>query len=169
MPDYCRILSGPLRGSRSTAWPILDDAARRRIRRVRRQFEALRPRRVHLTRQIDGRGYRSRGSRRGARRSRRKRDALRPCLPCEQIPGARSCRLDSARRLAFDGKHRRRAASDRDRARSSCGFGLGTRRLWRRHRHQRLLVAAARSRVHARVQGLRRKDGASRRGNESAV
>jgi nitric oxide reductase NorD protein len=53
MPDYCCILSGPLTGS-GDGIAILDDAARRRIRRVRRQFEALRPRRVHLSRQMDG-------------------------------------------------------------------------------------------------------------------
>lgn len=54
LPDYCRVLAGPA--------PVLDDAppflhcdrTRRRIRFVKRQFEALRPRRLHLSRQIEG-------------------------------------------------------------------------------------------------------------------
>lgn len=54
LPDYCRVLA-------SDAAPVEDVPAflasaetRRRIRAVRRQFEALRPKRLHLPRQIDG-------------------------------------------------------------------------------------------------------------------
>ena len=54
IPDYCRVLAGdpgqvpPLDG------PFMDAPSQRRIAKVRRQFEALRPKRVHLSRQIDG-------------------------------------------------------------------------------------------------------------------
>lgn len=54
LPDYCRVLAGKA----EPATEILEtpDSARtrRRIRSVRRQFESLRPKRVQLTRQIEG-------------------------------------------------------------------------------------------------------------------
>lgn len=55
LPDYCRVLAG-----RPMPLPPEDGAAldtaqsRRRIRSVRRQFEALRPKRIQLTRQVEG-------------------------------------------------------------------------------------------------------------------
>lgn len=53
LPDYCRVLAGyPAQGEASAA--AMDAASRRRIAKVRRQFEALRPKRIHLSRQIDG-------------------------------------------------------------------------------------------------------------------
>jgi nitric oxide reductase NorD protein len=51
-PDYCRVLEHNA-DSKGEAWRP-DDAARRRIRHVRRQFEALRPRRLLQRREFDG-------------------------------------------------------------------------------------------------------------------
>lgn len=53
LPDCCRVLAGPA----DVAPPSDADPSPRsqgRIRSVRRQFESLRPRRVQLTRQVDG-------------------------------------------------------------------------------------------------------------------
>ena len=52
MPDYCRIMVEPVQPSGDDWCP--DEAARRRIRLVRRQFEVLRPKRLTLRQQIDG-------------------------------------------------------------------------------------------------------------------
>lgn len=53
LPDYCRVLAG--KAEPAPGNPDLPDSARQhRIRSVRRQFEALRPKRVQLTRQVDG-------------------------------------------------------------------------------------------------------------------
>lgn len=53
LPDYCRVLAGDAEHAPDIA--EMPDAARtRRIRSVRRQFETLRPKRVQLTRQIEG-------------------------------------------------------------------------------------------------------------------
>jgi nitric oxide reductase NorD protein len=54
LPDYCRVLAGPAEPAPDL--PDTPDSARsrQRIRSVRRQFETLRPKRVQLTRQIDG-------------------------------------------------------------------------------------------------------------------
>ncbi len=52
LPDHCRVLTGPYR-EEETPLP-LDEATRRRIRRVRRQFEALRPGRAILRGQLEG-------------------------------------------------------------------------------------------------------------------
>lgn len=53
LPDHCRVLVSPApRGDAAALAP--DARARRRIRAVRRQFEALRPARVILPRQLDG-------------------------------------------------------------------------------------------------------------------
>ena len=51
-PNHCRVLSGlhQQEGDHS----VIDQATRRRINRVRRQFEALRPRREWLRGQVDG-------------------------------------------------------------------------------------------------------------------
>ncbi|HMN37667.1 MAG TPA: VWA domain-containing protein [Hyphomicrobium sp.] len=54
LPDYCRVLAGRPGQPEETESAFLDVSSRRRIAKVRRQFEALRPRRVHLSRQIDG-------------------------------------------------------------------------------------------------------------------
>lgn len=54
LPDYCRVLSGEAEIRDTASLPASTSASRRRIRKVRRQFEALRPKRVHLTRQLDG-------------------------------------------------------------------------------------------------------------------
>jgi nitric oxide reductase NorD protein len=54
LPDYCRVLEGPADHPSNSASTLSSAATRRRIRAVRRQFEALRPKRVQLTRQIDG-------------------------------------------------------------------------------------------------------------------
>jgi nitric oxide reductase NorD protein len=51
-PDFCRVLERAA-NSEGETWQ-LDDAARRRIRHVRRQFEALRPRRLLQRREFDG-------------------------------------------------------------------------------------------------------------------
>ena len=51
-PDHCRVLAGPAAETGDTWQP--DHATRRQIARVRRQFEALRPRRGILRAQIDG-------------------------------------------------------------------------------------------------------------------
>ena len=53
LPDYCRVLTGDV-GKAEDAAEVRDDARARRIRSVRRQFETLRPKRVQLTRQIEG-------------------------------------------------------------------------------------------------------------------
>ncbi|MTJ06002.1 MAG: VWA domain-containing protein [Sediminimonas qiaohouensis] len=50
MPDHCRVLDAPARPDPSRAY----HANARRIREVRRQFEALRPRRILQPRQVDG-------------------------------------------------------------------------------------------------------------------
>jgi nitric oxide reductase NorD protein len=54
LPDYCRVIAG--KAAPVPENPENPDCARtrRRIRNVRRQFEALRPKRVQLTRQIEG-------------------------------------------------------------------------------------------------------------------
>jgi nitric oxide reductase NorD protein len=52
IPDHVRVLAS--RAPEAQAAAVPDPAAFRRIRAVRRQFEALRPKRVHLSRQIDG-------------------------------------------------------------------------------------------------------------------
>ncbi len=54
LPDHCRVLAST--GEAATTVPAFtaDPAARRRIRAVKRQFEALRPKRVILPRQLDG-------------------------------------------------------------------------------------------------------------------
>jgi nitric oxide reductase NorD protein len=54
LPDHCRILERVADAPAGAALWKPDDAARRRIRAVRRQFEALRPRREIARRQIDG-------------------------------------------------------------------------------------------------------------------
>lgn len=50
--DHCVVLTAPA-DEEGESWTP-DDAARRRIRQVRRQFEALRPRQVLMRRQADG-------------------------------------------------------------------------------------------------------------------
>ena len=52
LPEHCRVLAAPAEAALEAI--IHDPAALRRIRAVRRRFEALRPRRVVLPRQIDG-------------------------------------------------------------------------------------------------------------------
>lgn len=53
LPDYCRVLAG--KAEPAPDIPEMRDSGRgRRIRSVRRQFETLRPKRVQLTRQIEG-------------------------------------------------------------------------------------------------------------------
>lgn len=54
LPDYCRVLAGAAEAAGQRSATPDSAATRRRIRNVRRQFEALRPKRVQLTRQIDG-------------------------------------------------------------------------------------------------------------------
>ena len=51
-PNHCRVIAEPASATGETWRP--DAAAQRRIRLVRRQFEALRPRRQRLTAQPDG-------------------------------------------------------------------------------------------------------------------
>ncbi|MRX36646.1 nitric oxide reductase activation protein NorD [Aminobacter sp. MDW-2] len=52
LPDHCRVLAAPASALGSTAEPDIE--TRRLIRRVRRQFEVLRPRREVLRAQLDG-------------------------------------------------------------------------------------------------------------------
>lgn len=54
LPDYCRVLAGIAAPSEDTPAFLECPLTRRRIRNVRRQFEALRPKRVQLTRQVEG-------------------------------------------------------------------------------------------------------------------
>lgn len=54
LPDYCRVLASEAVPAETTPAFLACPLTRRRIRRVRRQFEALRPKRIHLARQIDG-------------------------------------------------------------------------------------------------------------------
>jgi nitric oxide reductase NorD protein len=54
LPDYCRVLAGPADPVEQIPEFLECAKTRRRIRSVRRQFEALRPKRVQLARQIDG-------------------------------------------------------------------------------------------------------------------
>lgn len=51
-PDHCRVLTATHEAESDNS--AIDDATRRRIHRVRRQFEALRPRREWLRGQVDG-------------------------------------------------------------------------------------------------------------------
>ncbi len=56
LPDYCAVFGEPasdVASGQTPAWEP-DDETRRRIRKIRRQFEALRPRRELLRRQIEG-------------------------------------------------------------------------------------------------------------------
>lgn len=52
LPDHCAVLSG-VQSEEGESWSP-DELTRRRIRRVRREFEALRPRRELLRGQLDG-------------------------------------------------------------------------------------------------------------------
>ena len=54
LPDYCRVLAGEAAPAPQPREAPADARAQRRIRSVRRQFETLRPRRVQLTRQVEG-------------------------------------------------------------------------------------------------------------------
>lgn len=54
LPDHCRVLLSDAEASRDTPSFVKDLRAQRRIRSVKRQFEALRPRRVVLPGQPDG-------------------------------------------------------------------------------------------------------------------
>ncbi len=54
LPDHCRVLSSVADPSEELPDFTTDPAAKRRIRAVKRQFEALRPRRVILPRQLEG-------------------------------------------------------------------------------------------------------------------
>ncbi|MBL8565304.1 MAG: nitric oxide reductase D protein [Hyphomicrobiaceae bacterium] len=54
LPAYCRVLAMDAPPAETTPAFLECAMTRRRIRRVRRQFEALRPKRIHLARQIDG-------------------------------------------------------------------------------------------------------------------
>jgi nitric oxide reductase NorD protein len=54
LPDHCRVFAAPAEPSPEPPAFATDPKARRRIRAVRRQFEALRPARIAIPRQIDG-------------------------------------------------------------------------------------------------------------------
>ncbi len=54
LPDYCRVLVSDVEPPDESELPVADARARRRSRAVKRQFEALRPRRVVLPGQPDG-------------------------------------------------------------------------------------------------------------------
>jgi len=54
LPDYCCVLASDAKPAEVIPPFLTCPRMRRRIRAVQRQFEALRPRRVHLSRQIDG-------------------------------------------------------------------------------------------------------------------
>lgn len=54
LPDYCSVLAAEAEAQESMEGLLADPQCRRRIAKVRRQFEALRPKRIHLSRQIDG-------------------------------------------------------------------------------------------------------------------
>ncbi len=54
LPDHCRVLASQADISEEPAAFASDPAAQRRIRAVKRQFEALRPKRVILPRQLEG-------------------------------------------------------------------------------------------------------------------
>lgn len=54
IPDHCRVLSSIADATEEAPQFTTNPAARRRIRAVKRQFEALRPKRVILPRQLDG-------------------------------------------------------------------------------------------------------------------
>lgn len=54
LPDCCRVLAGMAELAPETPAFLACARMRRRIRSVRRQFEALRPKRTHMTRQIEG-------------------------------------------------------------------------------------------------------------------
>ncbi|MCZ7593648.1 MAG: VWA domain-containing protein [Hyphomicrobium sp.] len=54
LPDYCRVLAGKAEPATEISETPDSARTRRRIRSVRRQFESLRPKRVQLTRQIEG-------------------------------------------------------------------------------------------------------------------
>ncbi len=53
-PEHCRVLTSRLEAAGPASASMTGAAARRRIRAVKRQFEALRPRRVILPRQTEG-------------------------------------------------------------------------------------------------------------------
>ncbi|MCL5778389.1 nitric oxide reductase D protein [Limibaculum sp. FT325] len=54
LPAHARVLASPAEAPADGATPLADPQAARRIRAVRRQFEALRPRRIPLPGQPDG-------------------------------------------------------------------------------------------------------------------
>ena len=54
LPDYCRVLTADAQPVSEIPDFLRSPQTQRRIRNVKRQFEALRPKRQHLPRQIDG-------------------------------------------------------------------------------------------------------------------
>ncbi len=54
LPDHCNVLASTAPEAETAPAFNIDPAARRRIRAVKRQFEALRPKRIILPRQLDG-------------------------------------------------------------------------------------------------------------------
>lgn len=54
LPDYCRVLAGKAEPAPDASDTPDSARSQRRIRSVRRQFETLRPKRVQLTRQVEG-------------------------------------------------------------------------------------------------------------------
>lgn len=54
LPDYARVLATEAEPAAEIPDTLACPQMRRRIRTVKRQFEALRPKRIHLSRQIDG-------------------------------------------------------------------------------------------------------------------
>lgn len=54
LPDHCRVLASQAETGDAPSELLKDPAARRRIQSVRKRFEALRPKRVLLPRQVEG-------------------------------------------------------------------------------------------------------------------
>jgi len=54
LPDCCRVLTGKAAPATEALEERLTARSQRRIRSVRRQFDALRPKRIQLTRQVEG-------------------------------------------------------------------------------------------------------------------
>ena len=127
--NHCAVLAGtaPEEGE---SWEP-DEAARRQIRRVRRQFEALRPRREIVAR--PARRPRARHRRPGPlpRRPRGRRRRQRRRLPRGPQPRARPRRRDPGRRLALDRRLARGPARARRREAGAHRAGLGHRGLRR--------------------------------------
>ena len=129
LEDHCALIAGPA-PEEGESWEP-DEAARRQIRRVRRQFEALRPRRETLRAQLDGHELDTDALVRSQVDLAAGGGGQRRGLPRGAQPRARPRGRDPRRRVALDRQLARRAACARRGEASAHRAGLWHRRLRR--------------------------------------